>query len=70
MSRENNPNSSFVKHLEGGFERVSPAFVAIEMGVEWAIHIFDSRLNDGRRTMGTGLKGPDKKRVAFKWFFS
>jgi hypothetical protein len=70
VSRENNPNSSLVKHLEGGFEGVGPTLVAIQMGVEWAIHIFDSRLNDRRRTMGTWLEWPDKERVAFKWFFS
>jgi hypothetical protein len=42
MSRENNPNSSFVKHLEGGFEGVGPTLVAIQMGIERAIHILDS----------------------------
>jgi hypothetical protein len=69
MSRENNPNISLVKHLECGFERFRPTLVAIQMGVEWAIDILDSRLNDRCRTMGAWLEGPNKKRVAFKWFF-
>jgi hypothetical protein len=64
MSRENNPNPSLVKHLEGGFERFSPTLVAIQMGVKRAIHILDPRLNDRCRAMGTWLEGPDKDRVS------
>jgi hypothetical protein len=42
MSRENNANLGFVKHLEGGFEGVGPTLVAIQMGIKWAIDLLDS----------------------------